>query len=100
MANGNTTYDYGVIEQCNAMIRAKVSSLQSRADTFTDDSTALVNQFWGGETADRYALQAKDIINDLGSLTDTLSQIGKRVDDSAMRMIETDMKGAKSFDAV
>jgi uncharacterized protein YukE len=100
MANGNTTYDYGKIEECNAMIRAKVSSLQSRADEFTDESTALVNQFWGGTTAEQYQLQAKDIIHDLGGLTDTLGLLGKRVEEGATRMIETDMKGAKDFEAV
>jgi uncharacterized protein YukE len=100
MANGNTTYDYGVIEQCNQMIRTKVQSLQSRADTFSDESVKLVQTYWGGETASRYEVQAKDIITDLLSLTDTLGQVGKRVDDGANQMIETDMKGAKAFDAV
>jgi uncharacterized protein YukE len=100
MANGNTTYDYGVIEQCNQLIRAKVQNLQGRADTFSDESVKLVQTYWGGETASTYELQAKDIINDLLSLTDTLSQVGKRFDDGANRMIETDMKGSKQFNAV
>lgn len=100
MANGNTTYDYDAIDECNQLIRQKVTALNTQADTYTRDSTALVNQFWGGEAAQIYDVQAKDIIRDLVSLVETLGMVGRRFDDGALRMVETDMRGARQLGGV
>lgn len=100
MPTSNTTYDYAIIDECTAKIRAKAQYLEGQAGTFSDESTALVQNFWGGETAEMYKTQANDIITDLLKLMETLSMVGNRFDQGATNMIETDMKGSKKFSEV
>jgi WXG100 family type VII secretion target len=99
VSNGNTVYDYGVIEQCNRLITQKVNEMQGTAEELTTDVKRLVEQTWGGQAAGQYEVAADQIRTDLEDRKNTLVALGDRLRTGSENMQETDRKGGRDIEA-
>jgi WXG100 family type VII secretion target len=87
------TYDYGVIEDCIAMMSRKAQDIQTETDDL-EQSVKKIMEGWQGSTADAYNSLANDMRNDLVQNRQNLDNLRQALDNSAQNMQQQDKRSA------
>jgi uncharacterized protein YukE len=95
--SGNTVYDYGAIDECNARFDAEINLMHQDIDQFQADVAKLVTETWGGHAADGYNTSADTLNAGLSEKRDVLVQLREKLARAAENTHATDVQGGKDI---
>ncbi|GLY46815.1 WXG100 family type VII secretion target [Lentzea sp. NBRC 102530] len=90
------TYDYGVIDECIALMKNKASEIQNQSDELYSDVKRIM-QDWEGSTANAYDAKAQQLNGYLVDSRTNLDNLKTALHTSATDMQARDSRGAAAI---